>query len=169
MNEGLSSVSTRAFIGLGSNLEPRLEYLKAAMNGLREMGKIVRISSVYETDPVGDTPQSDYLNAVVELHTEIEPMELFARLKELERTIGRKERPRWHEREIDLDLLFYGDLILGTSTLTVPHAELHRRAFVLVPLREIAPNFQHPVLKKSVTELLLNVDATGVRATTFTW
>ncbi len=168
MNERISSEAASVFIGLGSNLEPRLEYLKAAMKGLREMGEIVRVSSIYETDPVGDTPQSDYLNAVVELQTEIDPLELFHILKKLERTVGRKERPRWHEREIDLDLLFYGDLVLDSLTLTIPHAELHRRAFVLVPMSEIAPNFMHPVLKKSVSELLLGVDTTGVRTTAYT-
>ncbi len=158
----------RVFIGLGSNIEPRLEYLKIELNGLLAVGEIARISPVYETAPVGNIPQPHFLNAVIELQTAIGPLELFIHLKNLEKTVGRKERPRWHEREIDLDLLFYGDLILESATLTVPHAELHRRAFVLVPMRDLDPDFMHPVLKKSVAELLSNVDATGVNATTYT-
>jgi 2-amino-4-hydroxy-6-hydroxymethyldihydropteridine diphosphokinase len=166
VNEHIISQSASVFIGLGSNIEPRLDYLKASIKELRMLGAIVGISSVYETAPVGDVPQHDYLNAVLELHTPLGPLELITRLKALEKSIGRKERPRWHEREIDLDLLFYGDLMLDSTVLRLPHPEIQHRAFVLVPMCEIAPYFQHPVLKKSVSELLRNVDATSVRTTT---
>jgi 2-amino-4-hydroxy-6-hydroxymethyldihydropteridine diphosphokinase len=158
----------RVFIGLGSNIEPRLEYLKTAVNGLRSIGEIAHISRVYETVPVGNVPQPHFLNAVIELLTTTGPLELFTNLKSLENTMGRKERPRWHEREIDLDLLFYGDLILESATLTVPHAELHRRAFVLVPMNDLDPNFMHPLLEKSVEQLFSDLDVTGVNATTYT-
>ena len=154
--------ATSVFIGLGSNIEPRLEYLRSAVKGLRTLGEIKRISSIYETAPVGVIPQSDYLNAVVEMSTKLEPLKLVSHLKALEQAIGRKDRPRWHEREIDLDILFYGNLVFDSPTLTIPHPEIFRRAFVLVPLCELDPNFQHPVLKKSVSELLRNVDAASV-------
>jgi 2-amino-4-hydroxy-6-hydroxymethyldihydropteridine diphosphokinase len=156
---------SRVFIGLGSNIEPRMDYLGTAVTGLNKIGDIARVSSVYETAPVGGIPQSDFLNAVVELQTAIQPMELVAELKSLEKMIGRNERPRWHEREIDLDILFYDNLVLQTATLILPHPELHKRAFVLVPMNELDPNFVHPLLKKNVAELLGNVDTTSVRAT----
>ncbi|SRR5579883_799091 len=155
----------RTFIGLGSNLEPRLEYLQAAIAALKNFGEVVRLSSVYETEPVGGIPQPPYLNAVVEFQTLLGPIDLGNHLKALERTLGRKERPRWHEREIDLDLLFYEDLILESPDLTLPHPELHRRAFVLVPLCEVAPDFEHPVLHRSISELTKTVSTQGVRKT----
>jgi len=142
-----------------------MDYLGTAVTGLNKIGDIARVSSVYETAPVGGIPQSDFLNAVVELQTAIQPMELVAELKSLEKMIGRNERPRWHEREIDLDILFYDNLVLQTATLILPHPELHKRAFVLVPMNELDPNFVHPLLKKNVAELLGNVDTTSVRAT----
>ncbi len=166
VNEHSNSQSDSVFIGLGSNIEPRLDYLKSAIKELQVLGSGAKISSVYETAPVGGVPQRDYLNAVVELHTALSPLELITRLKALEKSIGRKDRPRWHEREIDLDLLFYGDLILDSDTLRLPHPEIPHRAFVLAPMCEIAPLFQHPILKKSVTELLQSVDAISVRITT---
>ncbi len=162
-NENIAPQFERAFIGLGSNLEPRLDYLRSAMSGLRAFGKVGPVSSIYETAPVGDVAQPDYLNAVVEIHTALGPFELVARLKDLERAIGRKERPRWHEREIDLDLVFYGDLTLNSPELSIPHSELHWRAFVLIPMAELDPYFLHPVLKKSVTELLRTTDASRVK------
>jgi 2-amino-4-hydroxy-6-hydroxymethyldihydropteridine diphosphokinase len=168
LGEQIISKSETVFIGLGSNIEPRLNYVKSAVSGLRELGEVTRVSSIYETAPVGGVPQSDYLNAVAELHTTLGPLELVTRLKAWEQAIGRKERPRWHEREIDLDLLFYGDLVLQSPELTLPHLEIQRRAFVLVPMNEIDPHFQHPIFKKSVSELLRDVDATSVRATNFT-
>ena len=165
IEEGNPSPLAKVFIGLGSNIEPRLDYLKSAVSGLRTFAEIKAISSVYETAPVGGVPQSDYLNAVMEMDTALEPLELVTRLKALEQSIGRKERPRWHEREIDLDILFYGDLVFESPTLTLPHPEIFRRAFVLVPMSEIDPNFQHPALKKSVSELLRDVDAANIMAT----
>src|SRR5665213_1564581 len=118
------SSKSLAFIGLGSNIEPRLGYLQSAMNGLRTFGEIVKVSGVYETAPVGGVPQPDYLNAVVELRTALGPLELASRLKALERALGRTLRPRWHEREIDLDLLFYDDQVLNSTDLTVPHSDI---------------------------------------------
>lgn len=159
---------TRIFIGLGSNIEPRLDHLRDAVTELKKVGEIVADSSVYETAPVGSVPQPDFFNAVIELRTELGPMELFAALKTVEKKLGRKERPRWHEREIDLDLLFYGDLVLESSVLTIPHSELHRRAFVLLPLMEIASDFEHPVLQKTVSELFNDIEAAGITKTEFT-
>jgi len=162
-DEELIKPFARAFIGLGSNIEPRLDYLRSAIKALSELGEIVSISGIYETAPVGGVQQHDFLNAVAELKTMLNPVDLVQHLKAIESRIGRVERPRWHEREIDLDLLFYNDTILRIPGLTIPHAELHKRAFVLVPMMEIAPNFVHPVFERTVPDLLNSVEALGVR------
>jgi 2-amino-4-hydroxy-6-hydroxymethyldihydropteridine diphosphokinase len=155
----------RVFISLGSNLEPRSERLQAAIAALRTFGEVSKVSRVYETVPVGGVPQPEFLNAVVELDTTHGPLELLRALKESEKKLGRQQRPRWHEREIDFDILFYEDLMLHSPELTVPHPEIQNRAFVLVPLAELDRNFVHPVLRRSVSELVQDVDTSGVRVT----
>jgi 2-amino-4-hydroxy-6-hydroxymethyldihydropteridine diphosphokinase len=155
----------RVFIGLGSNIEPRTEYLKCAVSKLRTIGEVVRVSSVYETAPVGEIAQPHFLNAVVELLTQDGPLDLLARLRGFEYDLGRQVRPRWHEREIDFDILFYEDLVLDAPSLTIPHPEIANRAFVLEPMAELDANFVHPVLHKTVAELLDRVDRSGVRKT----
>jgi 2-amino-4-hydroxy-6-hydroxymethyldihydropteridine diphosphokinase len=132
-------VNTTAYIGLGSNVGDRLDYLRRALGVLEAKGiRIVGVSSVYETDPVGP-PQPDYLNAVAEVSTALAPAGLVRALKEAETEAGRMQRERWGPREIDLDLLLYGDETIDEEGVTVPHPELTHRAFVLVPLIEIAP------------------------------
>ena len=144
----------RSYIGLGSNLGDRLGYLRGAVRGLAGVGKIVAASSLYETTPVGYLDQPWFLNAVVALETGASPEELHRHLLGLEEAAGR-ERPFPNApRTLDLDLLFYDDLVLNRPELTIPHPRLHERAFVLVPLFEIAPNLRHPTLHKPVRELL---------------
>jgi 2-amino-4-hydroxy-6-hydroxymethyldihydropteridine diphosphokinase len=157
----------RVFIGLGSNIEPRIEYLRSAINGLRTIGDVLKISSVYETSPVGGVPQPDYLNAVVELRTSLGPLELAGRLKTLETALGRAARPRWHEREIDLDLLFYDDLVMSSPELTLPHPEIPNRAFVLIPMADIDPKFVHPSFQRTVKDLKDEMGTSGVQKTDF--
>ncbi len=127
------------FVGLGSNLGDRLANLKAAVDALRATSGVeaVRTSSVYETDPVGVEDQPVFLNAVAELRTDLGPQETLARLKEIEAEIGRTPREHWGPREIDLDLLLYGDEVIDDGALEVPHPEMAHRSFVLVPLMEI--------------------------------
>lgn len=132
------------FIGLGSNLGDRLENLKRAVVLLGENGLTVeKVSSVYETDPVGP-PQPDFLNAAVKGSTDLAPDELLATLKRLEREMDRTAGERWGPREIDLDLLLYADLVLESEELCVPHADLTKRDFVMVPLLEIEPDLELP-------------------------
>jgi 2-amino-4-hydroxy-6-hydroxymethyldihydropteridine diphosphokinase len=135
---------TTAYIGLGSNVGDRLAHLREALAALRSKGvKVTRVSSVYETDPVGP-PQDDYLNAAAEVSTDLSPADLVRALKEAESDAGRRQRERWGPREIDLDLLLYGQETIDEVGVTVPHPELTHRAFVLVPLIEIAPLLDLP-------------------------
>ncbi len=140
----------RTFVGLGSNVGDRLEKLRRAVAELRNEVEVVCASSVYDTDPVGP-PQPNFLNAVVEVRTSLGPRDLLGVLKSIEARVGRSVGARWGPREIDLDLLLYGDEQIDEPDLRVPHPEMWERGFVLVPLREIAP------------DLVDEPDRTGVR------
>jgi 2-amino-4-hydroxy-6-hydroxymethyldihydropteridine diphosphokinase len=136
--------TTRAFVGLGSNLGDRLGNLASAVRGLKARGiDVVAASSVYETDPVGP-PQPDYLNAAVAVSSDLPATELVAVLKQVEADIGREQTERWGPRIIDLDLLLYGDQTVGEPGVTVPHPELTNRAFALVPVLEIDDDVELP-------------------------
>jgi 2-amino-4-hydroxy-6-hydroxymethyldihydropteridine diphosphokinase len=155
----------RVFVGLGSNVGDRLANLRAAVDALRTDGEIrfIRGSSVYETDPVGPA-QPDFLNAVLEIDTDLSALEILRRLKAIEERLGRLPRERWGPREIDLDLLVYGDRALDEEDVRVPHPEIANRAFVLVPLDEIAPDLEAPGLG-AVRSLLARTGREGVRRT----
>ena len=144
-----------AYVGLGANLGDRMETLRAAVEQLaREPGFLLRgTSRVYETEPVGP-PQPRYLNAVVRIGTLLSPRATLRRLLEIEELLGRVRRERWGAREIDLDLLLYGDRIVADGALRVPHPHLHERAFALVPLAELAPDAYHPQMARTASELL---------------
>ena len=153
----------KAFIGLGSNLGEREHLIRSAAEGLdlTPETKLVRISSLYDTKPIGDLEQPDYLNAVALVLTDLEPSRLLWNLHLIENKLGRKRRRRWEPRPIDLDLLFYGDSVIDQPGLTVPHPEAHKRAFVLVPMNELIPDLVHPVLGKSIEELLRSLKPGG--------
>lgn len=145
-----------AYIALGSNKEDRFNFLQKAISliNLDKNTEVLEVSSVYETKPFGITEQENFLNAVAKITTDFSPLELLTFLKKLEKVIGRKETARWGPREIDIDILFYNDLILNDEQLQIPHKGIVQRAFVLVPLNEIAPELFHPVLNKKVKELV---------------
>ncbi len=145
---------TRAFIGLGSNLGDKKKNLLQALQLLEAKARVRRVSSFYETEPVGLEQQDWFLNAVAEVETRLAPRELLSFLLGVEEALGRKRVVKWGPRTIDLDLLFYGNQVIDEPGLQVPHPELHKRRFVLEPLAELAPDFRHPVLKKTVKELL---------------
>jgi len=151
-----------SYIGLGSNLGNRLEHLRHAVTLLdaTEGVEVVVESSVYETDPVGP-PQPEFLNAVVQVETTLSARDLLRRLKEIEREIGRTESERWGPREIDLDLLTYGQESVEDDDLHVPHPRMAERAFVLVPLAEIAADVRLAV--GSPSEVLSAMGESGVR------
>jgi 2-amino-4-hydroxy-6-hydroxymethyldihydropteridine diphosphokinase len=134
----------RAAVGLGSNLGDRRAHLQKAFQGLRELGKVVAMSSLYETEPLGGPEQGPYLNAVVLLDTELTPSELLEGLLGLERATGRERRERWGPRTLDLDILLYGEEELDQPGLTVPHPALADRRFVVEPLLEVWPEARMP-------------------------
>lgn len=140
----------KAYIGLGSNQGGRLENLKRAVALMAEHGiRVEAVSSVYETDPVGP-PQPDFLNAVCRVETDLEPLEMYRALKEIEASAGRRPGTRWGPREIDLDLLLYESREIDEPELKVPHPEMKKRSFVQIPLAEIAPELATPAGSEGV-------------------
>jgi 2-amino-4-hydroxy-6-hydroxymethyldihydropteridine diphosphokinase len=150
------------FLALGTNLDDRPANLRAALQALAPEINLLAQSLVYETPAWGFEGQPPFLNMVVKAGTDLEPPALLAHLKRLESELGRTPSFHWGPRLIDIDILFYNDLILWTQELVIPHPHLHERAFVLVPLADLAPDFVHPVLTKTVAELLQNVDTSGI-------
>lgn len=153
------------YLGLGANLGDREANLMEAVRRLRSLGVKVEVcSSLYETEPIGYTDQSPFLNAACRAKTDLSPEQLLAAIKDIEREMGRVPSFLNAPRFIDIDILLYGDLVTNTPDLTIPHPRLAERAFVLVPLVEIAPELIHPVLEKTVAELLKEVQGLeGVR------
>ncbi|HEY7728495.1 MAG TPA: 2-amino-4-hydroxy-6-hydroxymethyldihydropteridine diphosphokinase [Candidatus Eisenbacteria bacterium] len=151
---------SKVLIGVGSNLGDREFLIRRAIEELRDLPHTVvaRVSSLYDTDPVGDGEQPAYLNAVVWIETGLQPRELLWQLLLIEKRMGRVRTHRWAPRPIDLDLLFYGREVIAEPDLTVPHPEAHRRAFVLIPLAEIDPEFIHPGMGEPVRKLLRRLD-----------
>ena len=145
----------KTYLLLGGNLGDRLSYLAQAREGLgKQVGSILRSSRLYETAAWGNTDQPAFLNQVLEVQTELQPVQLLQKINNLEQELGRVRLEHWGARVIDIDILFYEDMVLQSQRLTIPHPQLHLRRFTLLPLAELAPNLQHPVLGKTVTELL---------------
>jgi len=150
------------YLALGSNLGDRLENLRAAVSALAPDILTKAESPVYETEPWGYINQPAFLNMAIHVETDFPPLELLAHLKALEQALGRIPNFRNGPRLIDLDILFYDDLILDGPPLTIPHPRLHERAFVLVPLNDLTPELIHPRLGRSVGQILETADRRGV-------
>jgi len=148
-------MSSVVYIGIGSNLGQREENCRKALRIMEEHGIVIKkMSSFYETEPWGVKNQPWFINMVVEAETDLKPEELLKVLKKIEREMGREETFKWGPRSIDLDILFYNSKVIDTEELKIPHPYITVRNFVLKPLAEIAPHFIHPVIGKTIKELL---------------
>lgn len=151
------------FLGLGSNLGDRSVYLEKALKEMEPEVRVLRRSAIYETTPWGFEDQEDFLNMVVEAESELAPLDLLKKLKETEKRVGRQATFRNGPREIDIDILLYGEIEFVEGGLLIPHPRLHERAFMLVPLADLAPDLEIPGVVKSAAELLGDLDASKVR------
>ncbi len=164
MPVGYVSVSTElkwheVYVAVGSNMGDKEKYIR---NGIEELKNIrgcqvVKVSELIVTKPYGNVGQDDFLNGVLQLRTYLDPPELLDRLHETENNAGRKRTVRWGPRTLDLDIILYDNLVIDTEELTVPHCDMHNRRFVLEPMAQIAPFVRHPVLNKTIIELLREI------------
>jgi 2-amino-4-hydroxy-6-hydroxymethyldihydropteridine diphosphokinase len=150
------------FLALGSNMGDREANLKAAVDALEPEVHPIACSPVYETPPWGYLEQPKFLNQVVKAETHLKPTDLLEYIKKIEGQQGRQETFRNGPRSIDLDIIFYDQEVIDLPPLTIPHPRMETRAFVLVPLADLAPHYQHPILGVSVTDLLSKVDKSGI-------
>jgi 2-amino-4-hydroxy-6-hydroxymethyldihydropteridine diphosphokinase len=150
----------KAYVGIGSNLGEREQHVRAALDALAALPDttLTRASSFYDTEAVGGPDQPDFLNAVAELDTDLTPRQLFWNLMRIERQLGRVRTVRWGPRTIDLDLLLAGDWVISEPDLQVPHPELTRRSFVLVPLVELDPMLRHPITGDTLLQILSRLE-----------
>jgi 2-amino-4-hydroxy-6-hydroxymethyldihydropteridine diphosphokinase len=146
--------STRVYLSLGSNVGDRAAQLRGAITRLGAAGRVLAESSLYETEPVEFTDQPWFLNCAVALETNKTPQHLMSTILDVEEQMGRKRVQKKGPRTIDIDILLFGDTIVHSKELTIPHPAMHQRRFVLEPLAEIAPEVIHPILKKTIRELL---------------
>ena len=159
MHSGLVTV----YIGLGSNLGDRSKNLSGAVERLSSVGTVTAVSSIYETKPWGvEGYQPRYLNQAAAVDTSMDALDVVTELLSIEYSLGRAREEKNASRTLDLDLLLHGDSVMNASGVTVPHPRLHERAFVLIPLVEIAPEIVHPILDRSIAELAAESDRSGI-------
>ncbi|MFQ5965730.1 MAG: 2-amino-4-hydroxy-6-hydroxymethyldihydropteridine diphosphokinase [Candidatus Scalinduaceae bacterium] len=146
----------KVYVGLGSNLGNREKNLVSAITKINACKGIhvVNKSGFYKTKPIGGPAQPDYVNCVLELDTDITPQKLLEKCKRIESELGRTRGVRWGPRVIDIDILLYGSKVVNDHNLKIPHENMHTRIFVLEPLYEISPDLKHPILKKTIFELM---------------
>jgi 2-amino-4-hydroxy-6-hydroxymethyldihydropteridine diphosphokinase len=150
------------FLLTGSNIGNSKQHLQQAKQFINErIGIIVKSSSVYKTEPWGNKDQQDFLNQVLLVQTKLLAEDALIQLLQIEKEMGRNRLQKWEPRIIDIDILFYGDRIINTEKLIVPHPLLHERRFTLLPLAEIAAGYMHPVLHKTIEELLQSCNDTS--------
>jgi 2-amino-4-hydroxy-6-hydroxymethyldihydropteridine diphosphokinase len=146
-------MASLVYLSLGSNLGDREAHLADAQSRVSALGRIIGLSSLYETEPVEFTDQAWFLNCAVALETDLTPQQLMSSILAIEQAMGRKRVQKNGPRMIDIDILLSGETVLDSPEITIPHPAMHRRRFVLEPLAEIAPNLVHPVRRKTIREL----------------
>lgn len=153
-----------AFIAIGSNIGDRIGNVRKAASLVADgvNASLLAMSSLYETEPWGIKEQPAFVNAVMKVATVLSPMELLSHTRAIETQMGRQRELRYGPRTIDLDIIFYGGLVMDENGLTIPHPRAAGRAFVMVPLAEIAPDFVHPVLKRSALDIAEGLERSGV-------
>lgn len=150
-----ASDTTDTYLLLGTNLGDRMALLKQALAEITdEIGMLGRVSSIYETAAWGNENQPNYLNQVVQVTTALSPFQLLEQTQAIEKKMGRERHGKWEARLMDIDILFFGEYVVDMPNLQVPHPHLAERKFTLVPLQEIAPLLVHPLLEKTITDLL---------------
>ena len=143
----------KIFLGFGTNVGNKKRNINLAIELLQEKIKDIKIAPLYKSKPVGYTNQANFLNTAIKGTTDLSPLELLNFIKEIEKKVGRIKRFKWGPREIDIDILFYENLIFNNNLLQIPHLRLHKRDFVLKPLLDLEPKFIHPILNKSIAEI----------------
>jgi 2-amino-4-hydroxy-6-hydroxymethyldihydropteridine diphosphokinase len=144
---------------LGSNIGNRLKQLEKAREQVEgKIGKIVKKSKVYETQPWGENEQDEFLNQALEVESKLKPKKVLEKIAEIEKLMEREETYKWGPREIDIDILMYEDEMICEMDLTIPHPFLHERRFTLIPLSEIAPDLYHPIMGATILDLLLECE-----------
>ncbi len=146
----------KVFIGLGSNRGDRIKSVNSAIDEIKLIDEceVLKVSSYYESSPFGNSNQENFINAVIKITTSLDHLTLLNQLKKIEQKLGRIKRERWGPREIDMDILFFNDLVFSNEIITLPHEGVIYRDFVLVPLCEIEPELNHPVFNKKVCEFI---------------
>lgn len=160
LKSGEKSSRSEVYISLGSNLGDKEKNLEDAIEFMRGLSftDVISVSPFYLTEPQGVKEQPYFLNAVVKLETSFSPEELLGKLKKIEEAMGRRKTYRWGPRIIDLDIVFYDDIVVEDEKLVIPHPELRKRWFVLKPLNDIEPELKHPVIGKTVNQLLEEIN-----------
>lgn len=152
----ICSNNEKVYLSLGSNLGSRLDNIQKAVEKLRECEgiRVLRASKIYETEPVGNFIQPMYYNIIVEVETELSPLELLKKIQKIEDSLGRERKERWGPRAIDIDIILYGNLILDSKELKIPHPEYTKRRFVLVPLLDLCKDLVDPLTGRKLQDIL---------------
>jgi 2-amino-4-hydroxy-6-hydroxymethyldihydropteridine diphosphokinase len=163
MKKAAENKKVKVYLGLGSNIGSRLSNIRFALAAIGQVPgvSILRLSPIYESEPYGNQDQPGFLNAVLEVETSLDHCDLLKALQRVERHMGRVRKQKWDPRVIDLDILYYGSLVIEDPELAVPHPDLHNRDFVLVPLNDLIPRFTDPLRQATVQGLMKKLGKSG--------